>query len=183
MLIGARSRLPGHLTPASCQFRISDCGMRIVLIHSAIPNPHSAFKIARPGIEPGLRPSRGRVQSNTLTGCKYRVRESNPVLHIRSLPCSSVTLARYVIWPGPGLSARRYLGAVTEDVDNISHCEVRCYRSSVTGSISVQNDWVSTKGVMIPYALKHTIGWFSGLKECEREITIVLSSQLVCLAR
>lgn len=26
-------------------------------------------QVARPGIEPGLRPSQGRVQSNTLTGC------------------------------------------------------------------------------------------------------------------
>ena len=57
------------------------------VLHSALRNPHSAFRIARPGIEPGLRPSRGRVQSATLTGCKYRVRESNPVPQFRRLRC------------------------------------------------------------------------------------------------
>ena len=56
-------------------------------VDSAFQNPHSAFKIARPGIEPGLRPSQSRVQSATLTGCKYRVRESNPVPQFRRLRC------------------------------------------------------------------------------------------------
>ena len=44
-------------------------------------------QVARPGIEPGLRPSQSRVQSATLTGCKYRVRESNPVPQFRRLRC------------------------------------------------------------------------------------------------
>ena len=45
------------------------------------------MSVARPGIEPGLRPSQSRVQSATLTGCKYRVRESNPVPQFRRLRC------------------------------------------------------------------------------------------------
>jgi hypothetical protein len=54
---------------------------------AAWPSGSSVELVARPGIEPGLRPSRGRVQSNTLTGCKYRVRESNPVPQFRRLRC------------------------------------------------------------------------------------------------
>ena len=55
--------------------------------HSAIHNPQSAIEAACPGVEPDPRPSQSRVQSATLTGCKYRVRESNPVPQFRRLRC------------------------------------------------------------------------------------------------
>ena len=42
--------------------------------------------VSRPGIEPGLRPSEGRVQSATPSGHKHEREESNPVEQFWRLP-------------------------------------------------------------------------------------------------
>src|SRR4051812_36018835 len=65
-----------------------------------------------PGIGPGPRPSQGRVRirhtPRTMFMLQYLAEESNLVLQIRSLPCSSVhTRKAQVARPGiePGLAA------------------------------------------------------------------------------
>ena len=68
-LLPGCSRLPGHLAPASNDFGIGNAECGLASVQSAFPNSQSEIDIARPGIEPGLRPSQSRVQSATLTGC------------------------------------------------------------------------------------------------------------------
>ena len=69
----------------------------------AVPSGSSvgSMSVSSPGIEPGLRPSQGRVRnpahSKDRNSCRRQrpAEESNPVLQFRRLPCSSGTLARH----------------------------------------------------------------------------------------
>lgn len=67
----------------------------------------SSVKVSLPGIEPGPRPSQGRMQirhTPRTFAFQYLADESNVVLELRRLPCESGTLARCLFSGSPSRS-------------------------------------------------------------------------------